>query len=129
MSSKRGWITIALAIVGLLSGTGLGLWYGWEVDPVAYTDTDIADLHPLYKDEFILMVSKAYALDSDLDTARARIALLALPAPADAVADLAEHAISQAKPPPQIRALAQLASAMGAPRESFGPYLSAGTGP
>ena len=129
MSSKRGWITIALAIVGLLSGTGLGLWYGWEVDPVAYTDTDIADLHPLYKDEFILMVSKAYALDGDLDTARARIALLALPAPADAVADLAERAISQVKPPPQIRVLAQLASAMGAPRESFGPYLSAGTGP
>jgi hypothetical protein len=129
MSSKRGWITIVLAILGLASGAGLGLWYGWEVDPVAYTDTDIAHLHPLYRDDFILMVSKAYALDSDLDTARARIALLALPAPADTVADLAEQAISQAKPPPQIRVLAQLASAMGAPRESFDPYLNTGSVP
>jgi hypothetical protein len=114
-----------LAIVGLLGGVGLGLWYGWEIDPVEYTDTDIAHLHPVYKDEFILMVSKAYALDGDLATARARVALLALPDPANAVADLAERAIAQDAPPPQIRTLAQLANAMGAPRESFQPYLIA----
>jgi hypothetical protein len=129
MSKKRTWITISLAIVGLAAGTALGLWYGWEIDPVAYTDTDIAYLHPLYKDEYILMVGKAYALDDDLDTARARMALLALPDPATTVADMAEQAIAQNAPPPKIRVLARLAGAMGASRESFSPYLSASTAP
>ena len=123
MSGKRGWITILLAIVGLASGTALGLWYGWMVDPVEWTDTDMAHLHPSYRDEFILMVGNAYALDGDLGMARARIALLALPDPANAVADLAEQHIAKSVPPPQIRVLAQLASAMGAEREVFRPYL------
>ena len=125
MAGKRRWLTILLVIVGLAGGTGLGLWYGWMVDPVEWTDTDMAHLHPFYKDEFILMVSNAYALDADLDLARARIALLDLPDPANAVADLTERHIGQGSPPPQIRALAQLASAMGAEREAFRPYLHA----
>jgi hypothetical protein len=95
------------------------------VDPVEWTDTDMAHLHPFYQDEFILMVSSAYALDADLNLARARIALLDLPDPANAVADLAERHIGQGSPPPQIRALAQLASAMGTEREAFRPYLHA----
>ena len=41
MSGKRTWLTILLAVVGLAGGVGLGLWYGWIVDPVEWTDTDI----------------------------------------------------------------------------------------
>ena len=129
MSRKRGWIAVLLAVVGLAGGIGLGLWYGWEIDPVSYTDTEIAHLHPLYRDEYILMVSKAYALDGDLDTARARIALLAPADPANAVADLAERTIAQNAPPPQIRVLAEMADAMGAGRETFRPYLPVDEGP
>jgi hypothetical protein len=129
MAGKRGWIKILLAIVGLAGGAALGLWYGWMVAPVEWTDTDLAHLHPFYKDEFVLMVSKAYALDGDLDTARARMALLDLPDPAAAVADLAERYIAQSAPTPQIRALAQLADAMGAGREAFQPYLHAEDAP
>ena len=125
MSGKRTWLTILLAIVGLAGGVGLGLWYGWVFDPVEWKDTDMAHLHPTYRDEFILMVSEAYALDGDLDVARARIALLGLPDPANAVADLAERHIAYGTPPPQIRGLAQLANSMGAPREALQPYLSA----
>ena len=84
MSGKRVWLTILLAIVGLAGGVGLGLWYGWEIDPVEWTDTGIAHLHPAYQEEYILMVSEAYALDGDLGIARARIALLELPDPANA---------------------------------------------
>ena len=123
MSGRRGWITILLAIVGLAGGTALGLWYGWMVDPVEWIDTDIAHLHPFYRDEFILMVGKAYALDGDLGVARARMALLALPDPANTVADLAEQHIAKGSPAQQIRVLAQLASAMGADRETLYPYL------
>jgi hypothetical protein len=129
MAGKRRWITALLAVVGLVGGVGLGLWYGWMVAPVEWTDTDLVHLHPYYKDEFVLMVSTAYALDGDLGTARARIAMLALPDPANAVADLTERYIDQSAPAAQIRALAQLADAMGAARETFGPYLHAEEAP
>jgi len=122
MPRIRRWI-LPLSILGLLCGLGLGLWIGWELAPVEYTDTDIAYLHPTYRDDFILMVSEAYALDGDLDTARARVALLSLPDPAQAVADRAEHAIAQKAAPEYIRALVRLSIAMGDQRESFGPYL------
>jgi hypothetical protein len=58
-----------------------------------------------------------------LDTAKARLALLLLPDPAAAVADLAQDAIDQQKPSYQIQALAQLAAALGVQREAFIPYL------
>jgi hypothetical protein len=124
MSRRHIWLAVLLGLFGLAAGTGLGLWYGWEVDPVAYTDTDLAHLHPSYRDEFILMVSKAYALDGNLDAARARLEWLMLPDPVSATADLAEQSIAQGAPPPRIRVLAQLAHALGANRPSFAPYLS-----
>ena len=123
MLRKHGWTVLLLAIVGLLLGTGLGLWVGWGIAPVEYTDTDISYLHPNYRDDFLLMVSETYALDGDLGTARARIALLSLPDPAQAVADRAEKAIAQDAAPSYIRALVRLSIAMGAQRESFRPYL------
>jgi hypothetical protein len=124
MARKRIWLAILLGTLGLAAGTGLGLWYGWGINPVAYTDTDLAHLHPSYRDEYIGMVSKAYALDGDLDVARARLDWLMLPDAAGAAADLAEQTIAQGASPPQIRALAQLAQALGANRPSLLPYLS-----
>lgn len=121
MRGQRGWYVL-LALAGLIGGTGLALWYGWVINPVTYTDTDIAYLHPAYKREFLLMVGEAYALDGDLDTARARLALLALPDPANAVADLAEEAINQNAPLSHIRALARLAAALGVQRDTLTPY-------
>lgn len=123
MPKKRRWVPFLLAFVGLVGGTSLGLWYGWMVDPVEYTNTDISYLHPLYKKDVILMIGKAYALDGDLATARARLVLLALPEPSEAVADLAEQQIALGAPPPQVRVLAQLANALGASRAAFAPYL------
>jgi hypothetical protein len=124
MGRRRIWLAVLLGAVGLVAGAGLGVWYGWEVNPVAYTNTDLAHLHPSYRDEYILMVSKAYALDGDLDAARARIEWLTLPDPASTAADLAEQAIAESAPAAQIRALAHLAQALGADRPALAPYLS-----
>lgn len=117
---------ILLLAIGLLAGAGLSLWYGWVVSPLQYTDTDIAHLHPSYRDDFVLMVGETYALDADLDTARARLALLSLPDPSSTVADLADRAITQNAPLAHIRALARLAAALGAQRDSLRPYQSSG---
>ena len=127
MSRIRVW-AIVLALVGTTAGVGFGLWYGWEIDPVEYTDTDIAYLHPIYRDEYVRLVSSAYALDGDLGTARARIVLLGVADPATVVADLAERAIADGVGVTDIALLARLAVDLGAEREALEPYLAQGEG-
>jgi len=127
MSRIRVW-AIVLALVGTAAGVGLGLWYGWEIDPVEYTDTSIAYLHPIYRDEYVRLVSSAYALDGDLDTARARLVLLEVPDPAAAVADLAERAIAEGVGASDIALLARLAADLGVDRSALEPYLVQGEG-
>jgi hypothetical protein len=125
MRGKHRWALIWVALVAVLAGTGLGLWYGWMVNPVEYKDTDVAHLYAVYRDEFILMVGEAYAVDGNLDTARARLALLSLPDPANTVADMAEAALSQGASKLDVQALARLAAALGTQREPLRPYLVA----
>ena len=112
MQSKNKWTLFWVALVAVLSGAGLGLWYGWVVNPVEYKDTDVAHLYTVYRDEFILMVGEAYAVDGDLGTARARLALLSLPDPANTIADMAEAAIGQSGSRLDVQALARLAAAL-----------------
>jgi hypothetical protein len=123
MRGKRRWALFWLALVAVLTGAGLGLWYGWMINPVEYKDTDIAHLYAVYRDEFILMVAEAYAVDGNLDTARARLALLSVPDPANTVADLAEAALSRGASQLDVQALARLAAALGVQREPLRPYL------
>jgi hypothetical protein len=124
MGRRRGAYAVLLAVIGILSGTGLGLWYGWEIAPVEYTDTDIAYLQQTYRDDVVLMIGEAYALDGDLDTARARLAALSLSDPASSVADLGEVAITENWALFHIQALVRLAVDLGERRDSFAPYLS-----
>ena len=63
----RLWPLILLASVALLGGMGLGLWYGWVLDPVEYRDTDVSHLASVYRDEYVLMVGETYVLDGDLE--------------------------------------------------------------
>ena len=126
MRKSRLWPLILLASLALLGGMGLGLWYGWVLDPVEYTDTDVSHLASVYRDEYVLMVSEAYALDGDLDAARARLALLSVADPAGRVADQAQASISRDAPQLDIQALARLARALGARRDMLTPYLEGG---
>lgn len=123
MSGKRGWVVILAMIAGLLGGIGLGLLIGWGIAPVEYVDTDISFLHPDYKQDLMVMIAEAYLADGDLDTAHARLVLLRLGDPALAVADLAEQRAFESGPLAEIQALATLASAMGAQRDSVQPYV------
>ena len=128
MQSRGTWTLFWVALVAVLAGAGLGLWYGWVVNPVEYQDTDVAHLYAVYRDEFVLMVGQAYALDGDLDTARARLALLSWPDPANTVADMAEAAIEQGSSRLDVQALARLAAALGVQRDTLRPYLGLAPG-
>ena len=126
MRKGRLWPLILLASFASFGGMGLGLWYGWVLDPVEYTNTDVSRLSSVYRDEYVLMVGETYALDGDLDAARARLALLELPDPANHAADLAEAALARGAPRLDVEVLARLAAALGARRATLAPYLERG---
>lgn len=67
------WIRFLIAI---LFGVGLGLVYGWLINPIEYVDTTPDTLRVDYQTDYILMISEAYQGEGDLDWAVRRLAVL-----------------------------------------------------
>jgi hypothetical protein len=63
-------------VIGLLLGTGIGLFLGWVAWPIEITEADPSVLESSYQREYALMIASAYSLDSDLTAARRHLALL-----------------------------------------------------
>jgi hypothetical protein len=57
-------------------GIGIGLVYGWIIEPVQYVDTAPASLRLDYKTDYVLMVAEAYQVEQDLNLAVQRLSLL-----------------------------------------------------
>ena len=60
----------------LLLGLGLGLLYGWVINPVSYQDTTLDTLRIDYKTDYTLMVAEVYHQSNDIDWAMNRLTLL-----------------------------------------------------
>jgi hypothetical protein len=88
----------------------------------------MSHLASVYRDEYVLMVSETYALDGDLDAARARLAQLSASDPGLLVADQAQAAIARGASQLDIQALARLAAALGVRQDALLPYLDGGDG-
>ena len=69
----RRWIWFLLFVI---LGIGVGLLYGWVINPVKYVDTTPAKLRSDYQTDYILMVAEAYQAEGDLDRAARRLAVL-----------------------------------------------------
>jgi hypothetical protein len=82
MRGKR----IALFFIMIAVGLGLGLFYGWIINPVKYEDTSPSMLHGDYKADYVLMVAEIYNADKNLAEATRRLALLDPLPPARVVA-------------------------------------------
>ncbi len=65
-----------LFFVVLLLGLGLGLLYGWVINPVSYQDTTLDTLRIDYKTDYTLMVAEVYHQSNDLDWVMNRLTLL-----------------------------------------------------
>ncbi|MBI3242440.1 MAG: hypothetical protein HYZ49_09120 [Chloroflexi bacterium] len=98
---------------GLLLGFAAGVLYTWVLNPVKYVDVSPDTLRADHKADFVLMIAQAYALDSNLDLARARLATLNLANPGQFVADTAAQQAAGASLD-DLRALNALATALGA---------------
>ncbi len=78
--SRRIWFILAI-----LAGLGLGLLYGWVINPVKYIDTSPDSLHSDYKTDYILMTAEAFRAEGDPALAARRLAFLGATPPVQMV--------------------------------------------
>jgi hypothetical protein len=71
-STRTLWVFIFFAF---LAGTGIGIAYGWYVDPVDYFDTTPDTLRVDYKADYVLMTAEAYHVERDPGLAARRLAI------------------------------------------------------
>lgn len=121
--SRMGLITAILVVLGLTAGAIVGLLLGWVVWPVKFVDTSIADLAPECKDEYMLLVASAYAVDGDLEKAQARLAELEVPNVNQSLAALIDRYVLEGREEKDIEALAGLAHTLGATNPQVLAYL------
>ncbi len=126
-ASRSGLIITALVVLGLIAGAGLGLVIGWIVWPVRYYDTDLVDLKPEYKEQYIVLVASSYALDHDLDKAQARLDQLQAPNIRQWVAQLADQYIREGRGETEVRALVELAHGLKVDTPNMVAYLASPT--
>ncbi|NWF65036.1 MAG: hypothetical protein HXY38_12100 [Chloroflexi bacterium] len=88
MSSSK-LITLLMAIA---TGIALGLYYGWVIDPVEYTDVTPNILREDYRVDLVLMTAEAYQGDFDTEAAARRLALLGSEPPASIVTSALNYA-------------------------------------
>ena len=112
MKSERSrWIFIVLA---LLAGIGLGLVYGWVVDPVDYFDLTPDTLRSDYKADYVLMVAEAYRSEQDPGLAARRLAVFGSQSPSDIAALGLEYARTSGIPDADIVLMQELVTALQA---------------
>jgi hypothetical protein len=121
-------ILVAIVPVGCLAGLLFGLFIGWQLLPVKYVNTEISDLGPSEKEDFVLMVASEYAVHNDANQALARLDELDVANPDQFVAYLAEKYVQERAPDdPDAVNLVSLAQALGVSSEAMVAYVATPT--
>lgn len=68
-----GW---GLAVIALIAGIGLGLFYAWQISPVEWTDTDPSSMRQDLQVDYLRMVVESYFINNDESLADYRYQLL-----------------------------------------------------
>lgn len=127
MTAQRGSGVLAALFVGVAIGLGAGLLLTWVVWPVQYYDTDPVDLRPEHKEDYIVLVGAAYAVDGDLARAKARLRKLEEKDIGPVVAGLAERYFREGRDAEETRGLAKLADALGVRTGAMLVYIATPT--
>jgi hypothetical protein len=83
MKSSR----LLFILLALVAGIGMGLAYGWFVDPVEFSDLTPDTLRADFKTDYVLMVAEAYRTEQDPGLAARRLAILDSKSPAAIASD------------------------------------------
>lgn len=116
--SRRLWFILAI-----LAGLGLGLLYGWVINPVKYVNTSPDSLHPDYKTDYILMTAEAFRTEGDPALAARRLAFLGATPPVEMVQQAVVYAGQAKYATADIELLIRLAQAL----QSWTPGVTPGS--
>ncbi|MEL7643612.1 MAG: hypothetical protein AAGU25_05855 [bacterium] len=92
MKEKRGYWFL---LTGLVVGLALGLLYAWLLNPVSYIDTSPSTLRQDYRDQYRLLIARAFAFNQDRGRASARLRLLGDEDPVQALVVQAQQVLAQ----------------------------------
>jgi hypothetical protein len=101
------WLILTLAI-----GFGIGLTYSWIIAPVQYVEAEPHILRDDFKDNFRSAIAAAYASNTDLERARARLTLLGDQDASQALVAQAQRMLAAGEDPEAVQQVARLASAL-----------------
>src|SRR5512136_2832322 len=94
---------LIFGLIALAAGIGVGLFFGWYVWPVTYTEAAPSRMRQDWQDETIWMAAQSFAYERDLEAAQTRLRRLRPGGNlGQLVLDRAERAIEQQLPPKQI---------------------------
>jgi len=77
------WIFV---IIALIAGIGMGLAYGWIIDPADFFDLTPDTLRADYKADYVLMTAEAYRAEQDPALAARRLAIFGAQSPSSIAA-------------------------------------------
>lgn len=118
-------------VMGVLLGVGLGLAYGWVINPVKFTDSPMSELASHYTDDYILMIASGYQVDGNIDAAISRLRYLGVDNIPVHVQEVTERYITNSRNVEDIRLLVALSEGLGRltpPMETFRQLNSTGGG-
>jgi hypothetical protein len=105
------WIFIVLA---LSAGIGIGLAYGWVIDPVDYFDLTPDTLREDYKTDYVLMTAEAYRVEQDPGLAARRLAIFGVKSPSTIAADGLAYARANGYSDSEVALIQELVTALQA---------------
>ncbi len=103
------WILLAAAL-----GFGLGLLYGWVIEPVEFVNLTPDTLRADYRADYILMVAEAYQMEKDADLAARRLAIFGSDPPAEIAAQALQIGPQLGFAPSELAAIEDLVAALQA---------------
>ena len=107
----KRWVWILLAAA---AGIGLGLLYGWVIDPVDIVDLTPDTLRADYRADYILMVAEAYQSEKDADLAARRLAIFGSDPPAEIASQALQYGPSAGFSSSELAAIENLVQALRA---------------
>lgn len=110
MKSTR-WLFILIA---LIAGIGIGLTYGWVINPVDFYDLTPDTLRADYKADYVLMVAETYHADQDPGLAARRLAIFGSQSPSAIASQGLDFARSNSFADSDIALIQELVTAMQA---------------
>jgi hypothetical protein len=107
---RKGWILLGISFILGIAG---GLYYAWNVNPVAYVDAAPSSLRQDFRSDYITVIAASYAATGELDRAQVRLSIFSLEDLGSYLGRLAQNRLAEGRPESEARALAMLAAAVG----------------